>query len=469
MNNVTRKPDEGSMIVDGVPRVPMSAILQSDNLSFPRRFSVQVAGTLAVRLLMTLNSLIAGVIVARWLGAEGLGTLAVINVTVGTAVQAGSTLPSANTYFISRDSRRLAPAAINSLVYALVAGGLLAVAVIGLARWRPEIFGYIPLGLIVVAALSIPFQLVTVTALNIFLAVGQIARLNLLDLGGQVFVLVNAVLTLILLKRGLWMLVALNTAASVAVALTVTFLIARLIASQSDTEKGRIHTGLFAEMVRYGIKTHISILAGALIFRADLLVVNHFRGSADAGVYSVASQVAMLLMLLPGVIATLLFPRVTAARDLHGEMTCLVTRHTTLVMSFVCLVAVPMSFVLPLLYGSRFSDVAVQLLILLPGVFLIALESVLVQHFNATGLPPQIPLLWLATLAINVLLVFTMVPRFGARGAATASTLSYALIFVLVAVYFRARTKRSVADAFLPRGDELRALLATLRGAVSSR
>lgn len=224
-------------------------------------------------------------------------------------------------------------------------------------------------------------------------------------------------------------------------------------------------------MLRYGFKFHISILAGALIFRADLLVVNHFHGAAEAGVYSVTSQVALMLMLLPGVIATLLFPRVTAEQDLRGETTCLVGRHTAFLLLFCCLAAILLSYVLPVLYGPAFTDVTVQLLILLPGVYLVGIESVLVQHLNSIGLPRAIPLSWLATLIVNIVLVFALVPRFGARGAAVASTISYALIFALVAYYFVRFTQRPLSDALLLRGDELRRLLTlrtlgSLRGAL---
>ena len=138
------------------------------------------------------------------------------------------------------------------------------------------------------------------------------------------------------------------------------------------------------------------------MLRADLLVVNHFRGPAEAGVYSVASQFGLLLMLLPGVIATLLFPRVTAEQDARGETTCLVTRYTTFIMFLCCLAAVPFSLLLPVLYGAAFTDATRLLLILLPGVYLMGLESVLVQHFNALGLPRAIPLYWVITLALNL-------------------------------------------------------------------
>jgi O-antigen/teichoic acid export membrane protein len=430
-----------------------------------------VAWTLLARILMTVNSVAAGIIVARWLGAERLGEFAVINVAVATIVQLSSAgLPSANTYFIAQDKRYLAAAATNSLIFALIVGGLLALGLWGLAMWRPGWFGFIPPRLIGIAAIAIPFQLITLMGLNIFLALGRVERFNLLDLAGQSLLLINAIVALVILNTGLWTLVSLNTGASVFVGLLIATLVGAYSAKLKDSgELWRPDLRLFGRMMRYGVKFHISILAGALIFRADLLVVNHFRGGAEAAVYSVASQVAMMLMLLPGIIATLLFPRVAAKQDQTGELTCVVTRHTAFVMLFICLAAAPLSLILPLLYGAAFADVSVQLLILLPGVYLIGLESVLVQHFNALGLPLAIPLFWLVTLAINVALVFALVPTLGARGAALASTISYALIFALVALYFRARTGRHFSEALLLRGAELRELLKAGRMKLDSR
>lgn len=412
---------------------------------------------------MTANSVLAGVIAARWLGVEGVGQLAVINVTVAMLVQLGSAgLPSANTYFIAKERNTYRVAASNSLLFAAVFGSILAFGLTLIADWRPEWFNFVPAGLIKIAAISIPFQLITIIGLNIFLAVGNVRRFNLLDLAGQSFVLFNAVIALILLHSTLRTLISLNTAASVGLGVLVAGLVVVYKTRPSDAGKWRLDFSFLGRMLLYGLKFHISLLAGALIFRADLLVVNHFRGPAEAGVYSVASQVAMMLMLLPGVISTLLFPRVTAEQDLSGRTTALVTRHTAFVMLLICLAAIPLSFLLPMLYGSAFSDSTLQLLILLPGVYLIGLESVMVQHFNAIGLPPAIPFFWLLTLAINLVLVFALVPRFGARGAAAASGLSYFLIFALIAGYFHIKTKSSSRDSFLLRSDEVRRLL-TLR------
>ena len=412
-------------------------------------FSTQIGWTFATRVLMIFNSVVAGVIVAWWLGADGVGQLAVINVAVTTIVQLGSFgLPSSNTYFIAQDQSHLRVAAINSLVFALGTGTLLALALSVTASLRPDWFGFVPTDLIRIAALSIPFQLITLIGLNILLAVGKIREFNLLDLAGQSFVLINAVVVLLLLKRGLGTLIAFNTLASILVAIVIAVLLV-ISAKTLVQSKWRADVALLRRMIVYGLKFHISILAGAIIIRADLLVVNHFRGAAEAGVYSVASQFALLLMLLPGVIATLLFPRVTTEQDVRGETTCLVSRYTTLIMFACCLAAVPFSLLLPVIYGPAFTDATKLLLILLPGVYLMGLESILVQHFNALGLPRAIPIYWLVTLILNLVLVFALVPRFGAQGAAIASSISYALIFALVALHFHTSTGRSFTEVFV--------------------
>jgi O-antigen/teichoic acid export membrane protein len=50
---------------------------------------------------------------------------------------------------------------------------------------------------------------------------------------------------------------------------------------------------------------------------------------------------------------------------------------------------------------------------------------------------------------LNLVLVFVLVPRFGAQGAAIASSISYAAIFALVALHFRTSTGRSFAEVFV--------------------
>src|SRR6185295_912102 len=201
-------------------------------------FSKNVIWTFGARLAMVVNSVLAGIIVARWLGADGVGKLAVINVSVITLVQLGSLgLPSANTYFIAKDTNQFRRAALNSWLFAIIGGGLLAIGLVVITTSRPDWFGVVDPNLFRIAALSIPFQLLTLIGLNIFLAIGKIREFNLLDVVGQSFVLINALLALLILHSGLGTLVILNTAASVLVSLVIVVMLGTSAQRLGDRDK----------------------------------------------------------------------------------------------------------------------------------------------------------------------------------------------------------------------------------------
>jgi O-antigen/teichoic acid export membrane protein len=427
-------------------------------------FASGVALTIVTRLLMLVGVVGSSVIVARWLGPEGLGSLAVLNTTIVLALSIGSFgLTSANTYFIARDRKTLAPVWANAIAFALFGGTMVALAVLALAKIYPALFGRVSADLILIAALSIPFQFLLSLGLNVLLAMDRIRQLNFLDAMAPALALFNAILVLAVLGSSLKVLVTFNTAATIVLSACMLWTIARLIGRQKEQAAFIPDARLFKNAFGYGLRFCIPLMAATLIFRVDLLIVNHFRGAAEAGVYAVASQVASLLTMLPGVIAMLLFPRIASYQDQRGEFAIKVTRHVSFVMLIMCVTAAAGSFLLPLIYGGRFADATVQLLILLPGVCLIGIESVLVQHFTGTGLPLAIPIFWLITLAVSLVLNLALVPAFGARGAAVTSTISYSLIFGLVAAYFCLKTGRRPAEMFLLKNREARNLLVQAR------
>src|SRR6184192_2868729 len=121
-----------------------------------------VAVTFATRLLILAAVLGSSVIVARWLGPEGTGALAVLNVTAALALQLGSAgIPSATTYFVAKDRNALAPVWANGLMFSLSAGVVNAFGVIAIANLHPAIFNGVSSRLVAIVAISIPFQLVT--------------------------------------------------------------------------------------------------------------------------------------------------------------------------------------------------------------------------------------------------------------------------------------------------------------------
>src|ERR1700730_1756187 len=198
-------------------------------------FASGVALTIVTRLLMLVGVVGSSVIVARWLGPEGLGSLAVLNTTIVLALAIGRLgLTSANTYFIAKDRQTLAPVWANAIVFSLCGGTLVAFAVIALAKFTPALFGGISLGLIVIAALSIPFQFLLSLGLNVLLAMDRIRQLNFMDAMAPALALLNAIVVLLIFRSNLKILVSFNTAATVVLSAGMLWAIRRLVSRQKE-------------------------------------------------------------------------------------------------------------------------------------------------------------------------------------------------------------------------------------------
>jgi O-antigen/teichoic acid export membrane protein len=421
------------------------------------RFSRNVIWTLGARLLIAFGSLVSGVIVARWLGAAAVGILASLSVLTMVSMTVGTLgVPSATTYLVARDRNRTQGIVFHAVLFALTSGVLLACVIIALTFVHPRLFGDISLTLVMITACGIPFQMLSIACLAGYLGLGNIGRYNLLDLLSQASLVVNPLVAVALLGLGLLTLVALNAVTAFILSLIVLTILIRAAGQEAGGSKMRFDRSLMAEMLGYGAKFYISMLAAVIILRADLLIVNYFRGAAEAGVYAVSAQVGTLLLLIPNVISTVLFPRVTESRDTSGDMTCRVTRHASMLMLVACLGAIPLVFLMPLLYGEAFAAVPYQVLLLLPGIYLLGIETVQVQYFTGTGLPTSIPVYWVVTLIVTIALDLLFVPLFGAYGAAAVSSVSYALVFILIARLFRRRTGKGFGEMYIIRSNEAR-------------
>ena len=413
---------------------------------------------------MVLYSVVGGILVARWLGPDGVGVYAVITLTANSLVQiVGAGLAAAIVYFVARNRELLPKVAVNGVVFASIGGTAAAVLVCIVAYLRPDWFDNVPLSLLALALVALPFQLWTLFGLNLFLTVGNVAKFNLLDSLAQSFVLLNALLILVVFGFGLESLVLLNTATSIFVSLLLAFLIWNRIRNQTGKNRLAPDQGLFRQMMRFGLKINVMNAALALVLRSDVLLVNYFRGQSEAGVYAVAGQWSLLLIMFPNVVGTMLFPNIALRKDDSGAFTARVTRHASVLQLLICAFAVPTAFILPFLYGASFSPATYQFLLLLPGAYFIGLQMILSQHLVGIGKISLLPFFWVFTLLLNVTLNLWFIPRFGGIAAAWVSSTAYLAIFLLTLMNFRKQTGQTIADLFFPKSEDFRNLRARLK------
>lgn len=101
-----------------------------------------------------------------------------------------------------------------------------------------------------------------------------------MDAMAPALALFNAVVVLLILRSNLQTLVSFNTAATVVLSGVMLWAIARLVNRQKERPPFRPDAELFTGAISYGLRFFIPLVAAILIFRVDLLIVNHFRGAA---------------------------------------------------------------------------------------------------------------------------------------------------------------------------------------------
>ncbi len=189
------------------------------------------------------------------------------------------------------------------------------------------------------------------------------------------------------------------------------------------------------EMAHYGVLTHFGNLAHFLLLRTDVFLLGVLSGLPAVGVYSVAYGVAELLLLLPQRFGVLYLPRVAAQEPGHQadevRQSCFVVFVGTVVAAAALSVAAPPA--IRWMYGAAFAGSAEPFQLLLPGVCATAVSAVLGAFLSGAGR------LWvtagagLAAWSLNVALNLVLIPRYGASGAAVASSVTYILEAVLLA------------------------------------
>jgi O-antigen/teichoic acid export membrane protein len=158
--------------------------------------------------------------------------------------------------------------------------------------------------------------------------------------------------------------------------------------------------------------------------------VNGFLNSHDAGVYAVVAGLAEAMYLLPSAIGINVFSRIS--RGGTTQMTAEVFRSIAVVYGAVCVLSMLLAKpAIDFMYGPEFSEVVELYYWLLPGVFALGMITIISNHLAGRGYPTEAVYIWIAGLALNVLLNVTLLPTRGLYIASLASTIAYVMLLIL--------------------------------------
>lgn len=402
-------------------------------------FVRQVSETYLTRVLIVALGLVNSVLVTRILGPEGRGLFAVATTVAAIGVQLGNLgLHSSNTYVVSRDPKTLSPLLGNSLMISATAAGAAALAYLFFLL-RPALAPVTgPLLLLTLAA--IPAGLASLLLQNLLIGTLQLRAYNLIDLTTRCLAVALVAATVPLGLVSPEFVFAL-VQATVVIGAVWAFL--RLRSGPAGGVSGSL--ALLRGGLRFGLKAYFGGLCAFLVLRSDIVLVSYLRGTEETGYYSIAVGIADVLLMLPTVVGTVLFPRLSAAAD-DGERWRLARRilglmlpATPVALLLVLAAARPL---IRLAYGQAFDPAFPAVAWLLPGVGFMALNTVFMNLFGACGMPPITVLSPLVALVVNIVLNLVLVPVWGFVGASISSSICYGLMLAISLAYSRQRFAR---------------------------
>jgi O-antigen/teichoic acid export membrane protein len=165
-------------------------------------------------------------------------------------------------------------------------------------------------------------------------------------------------------------------------------------------------------------------------------------GIQEAGYYSVAVTIADYVLLLPTVVASILFPKLSTGMGFREKLrfvkrATIATNMILLPLAFVAVVASRPT--IHAVFGPAFTPSAAALAWLAPGILALGTEIVAVQFLNSEGYPVSVLVAWLVTTILNITLNIWAIPNYGIVGASAVSSVTYSIMCILVVGIILAR------------------------------
>ena len=395
--------------------------------AFELPFGRDVLLTAVARIVVLAAGILTGVVTARLLAPAGRGEYFVVVTFAQLIVQFTNLgLQSSNTYLVARDKSLLGPLVANSVWISVVVGAGVAVLLV-VPIEHGWIRGIEPVSSLWCAVPLVPATLFYMLGGNLLVGLREMGRFNGFQVASAVALLVLLTTAGLLGAGPTGFLIASSLGwAGIGVGLL------RSLRRMSNTGLA-FDTPVFRTGFSYAQRAYIATLMGFLVLRSNVFVLNALRGPVEVGYYSIASQFADVLAIVPQSAALVLFPVLVQEQDASFNRTlkqiALMAPLLGAACVFVGLVARP---VIAIAFGARFLPAVPVLRWMLPSAFFLGLTSIASQYLAALGFPRRLVAVWVVGLVCALAMSYVLIRTFPAVGASAALSAAHALVFVLV-------------------------------------
>ncbi len=374
---------------------------------------------------------VQSIALSRGLGPDGVGQYTVIlsALTLGTQLFSLG-YPLSFLYHSKRRPDQTRVYLMNTLFLMIVTGLLGGVIIVGLMQGFRGYFGVVTGWTLLVCSLYILLGLIGVLARNCLLVNIEAKRLGvmrIISIGGS-----TTILALLWQAKHL----TVNTALlGCSTAVLLRFLLGWTWTRERLDFSVKPQISMIKQLGPMGLRLSAADLMVSLLGQVNIMIIKlRIDDFASVGFYSRGHRIAMLLIAAGQAILPMLFSHWAGLREDK------LSDHIEMVMRYACsgaflligfLVFLGKPLIL-LFYGRQFLPAVAPMMILLPGTGLYLLGRILIHALSSRGMPQLSTGMLVINAGLCSLLSWFLVPYWGIKAAAIASTLGHATMFVLL-------------------------------------
>jgi len=201
--------------------------------------------------------------------------------------------------------------------------------------------------------------------------------------------------------------------------------------------KSNISSSLTKTIFKFGILTMLTFTGGYILSYTDTLVLTYFRTLKEVGWYQVAMPSTTLLWYIPQAVSTIILPMASElwSKNEKGLLsTGIEMAHKYSFVAVVPLALIMLTFpeiMIRVLFGEAYVPAAQALQILAVGAIIFSISTLNTAAFSGIGHPQVNTKIIFTAALINLILNLILIPLYGIIGAASATTISYAVMMIL--------------------------------------
>lgn len=220
-------------------------------------------------------------------------------------------------------------------------------------------------------------------------------------------------------------------------------------------------------LFRYSLFALMGNFIYFLLYRIDYWFIQHIceaytneELSVYLGNYIQVSKIGQLLLVLPSIVASAVFPRTAAGfkEQVHLKLPSLIKSIIIIYLIIILLLALSGNWVFPLVYGRTYNHMYFPFLLLMPGIISLSVISLL-SAYNSGNNNVYINIIG-AFIGLIVMVTgdWLFIPKYGIIGASVVSTVSYTSYLLFMLYEFKKEHNVLLRNLLIPGPEDWRAL-----------